>query len=235
MELFSLKAMQAGLPHMMFKLDASSYQDSLHLFVIFHWEKALCLTKVIIMLVLTSGLLWQFVFKVIEDHNYTYCFTNCIVPIWSTSCIFYCRVWSLSLQTFCRVIHLHRYILFQKSFSVCEEWAPGAVGEPMLGEEQVIWVTFSHGGVCDRAEGCVGRVSVSDLGALPCPLCPLSPSRSHLLSKETNLKKINPLQKSIRVFFFPPSPTQIGTAWSWREVKILDEWQVPRLLKSDIL
>lgn len=64
-------------------------------------------------------------------------------------------------------------------------------------------------------------------------LCPLSLSPSHLLSKDTNLKKLthyrNPLE-----FFFPPSPTQIATAWSWREVKILDEWQVPRLLKSAI-
>lgn len=36
MELFSLKAVRAGLQHMMFKLDATLYQDSLHLFVIFH-------------------------------------------------------------------------------------------------------------------------------------------------------------------------------------------------------
>lgn len=43
----------------------------------------------------------------------------------------------------------------------------------MAEEEQVIWVTFSDGGVCDRAEGCVGHVSVSNLGALPCPLLPI--------------------------------------------------------------
>lgn len=95
---------------MMFKLDATLYQDSLHLFVTFHWEKALCLNKMIIMLVLTSGLLWQFVFKVIQDDNHTCCSANCIVTIWSTSCIFYCHIWSLSLQTFCKLIHLHRCI-----------------------------------------------------------------------------------------------------------------------------
>lgn len=37
----------------------------------------------------------------------------------------------------------------------------------------------------------------------PVLFCPLSLSRSHLLSKDTNVKKkINPLQKSIRVFSF---------------------------------
>lgn len=103
---------------MIFKLEVTSYQEVLHFACIcylpFKGKKVLCLNKVVIILVLAVGILWQFVFEVIQDDNYTSCFTNCIVTIQSTSCIFYCRVHSVSEQTFCKLIHLHRYILFQK-------------------------------------------------------------------------------------------------------------------------
>lgn len=69
-------------------------------------------------------------------------------------------------------------------------------------------------------------------------LCPLLIYPSRLLSEDTNFKKLTHGRNPLRwfgFFFFPPSPTQIASAWRWREAKILDEWQTSWLWTSDVL
>lgn len=106
---------------MIFKLEVPSYQDVWHFtficYLLFKGKKVLSLNKIVMILVLATGILRQFVFLVIQGDNYTHCFANGAVTIRSSSCIFYCHVRSISEQTFCKLIHLHRYTLFQKRFS----------------------------------------------------------------------------------------------------------------------
>ena len=66
MVLLTLRATRAGLPRVIFKFEVTSYQAGLHFAFIcylpFKGKKVLCLNKIVIILVVATGILCQFVF-----------------------------------------------------------------------------------------------------------------------------------------------------------------------------
>lgn len=102
-------------------------------------------------------------------------------------------------------------------------------------KEQIIWLTsFFHQEMMTNFRA-AWDVCLSCTSEHFLVLCPLSISPSHLLSKDTHLKKLTHCRNPLEFFFFAASPTQIATAWSSSGAKLLDGWQISWLLKSDTL